>query len=142
MEGLNRVFVAGHLAADPEFRMVGSSPLLKLRLAVSEKFKDKEGKMVEKTEWINVSLWGNRAEGLSRLLSKGTFVFVEGSIRNSSYEKNGQKFYTSEVRASNLILGQKARENAAVNNSMPQDTTSNTSETSSFVDDGDFPPVG
>jgi single-strand DNA-binding protein len=49
-------------------------------------------------------VWGKRAEALSRILSKGSTIFVEGKLRTSSYEKNGEKRYSTEITADNIIL--------------------------------------
>jgi single-stranded DNA-binding protein len=54
-------------------------------------------------------MWGKRGEALARILAKGERVFVEGSLRTSSYEKDGEKRYRTEIVASNIIL------NGAVN---------------------------
>ena len=51
-----------------------------------------------------MTVWGKRGEALSKILSKGSSIFVEGSIRTSSYEKDGEKRYRTEVVANNIIL--------------------------------------
>jgi single-strand DNA-binding protein len=105
-DGINRVTLLGNLGADPELRMTsGGSAVLKLRLAVSESYLDKNKVRQEKTEWINVVLWGRRAEALGKLLAKGERVLVEGSMQTQSYEaKDGTKRYSTEVNAKNLVL--------------------------------------
>ena len=107
-EGLNKVMLLGNLGSDPELRMTqGGQAILKLRLATTEKFKNREEQWQERTEWHQVSLWGKRGEALSKILTKGDRLFVEGSIRTSSYEKDGEKRYRTEVVASNVILNGK-----------------------------------
>jgi single-strand DNA-binding protein len=105
-EGLNRVFLLGNLGADPELRMTNSGQaVLKMRLATSETYLDKNRVRQERTEWHNVVLWGKRAEALGKFLSKGTRLFVEGGLRTSSYDdKEGNKRYRTEIVASNIIL--------------------------------------
>lgn len=105
-EGLNKVFLLGNLGADPELRMTqGGSAVLKLRLATSETYLDKNRQKQERTEWHNVVIWGRRAEALSRILAKGSRLFVEGGIRTSSYDdRDGNKRYRTEVVASNVLL--------------------------------------
>jgi single-strand DNA-binding protein len=104
-EGLNKVLLLGNLGADPELRVTpGGQAVLKLRLATTETYLDKSGARQERTEWHTVTLWGKRAEALSRFLTKGERIFVEGSLRTSSYEKNGEKRYRTEINASNIIL--------------------------------------
>lgn len=105
-EGLNRVFLLGNLGADPELRMTNSGQaVLKMRLATSETYLDKNRVRQERTEWHNVVLWGKRAEALGKFLTKGTRLMVEGGLRTSSYDdREGNKRYRTEVVASNIIL--------------------------------------
>jgi single-strand DNA-binding protein len=105
-EGLNKVMLLGNLGADPELRMTGSgNAVLKLRLATSETYLDRNKQRQERTEWHRVTIWGRRAEALSRILSKGSRIFVEGGLRTSSYEdRDGNKRYTTEIVASNILL--------------------------------------
>ncbi len=104
-EGLNRVMLLGNLGADPELRVTpGGQSILKLRLATTESYLDKSNTRQERTEWHSITVWGKRGEALSKILSKGSSVFVEGSLRTSSYEKDGEKRYKTEVNANNIIL--------------------------------------
>lgn len=105
-EGLNKVMLFGNLGADPELRVTpGGQAVLKLRLATTESYLDRNNTRQERTEWHSITLWGKRGEALAKFLSKGDRIFVEGSLRTSSYEKNGEKRYRTEVVANNIILG-------------------------------------
>jgi len=105
-EGLNRVLLLGNLGADPELRMTNSGQaVLKMRLATSETYLDRNRQRQERTEWHSVVVWGKRAEALGKFLTKGTRLFVEGGLRTSSYEdRDGNKRYRTEIVASNVIL--------------------------------------
>jgi len=105
-EGLNKVMLLGNLGADPELRATsGGQSVLKLRLATSETYLDKDKNRQERTEWHSVTVWGKRAEALSKILTKGSRIFVEGGLRTDSYDdKEGVKRYRTEVTASNIIL--------------------------------------
>src|SRR5215468_1859520 len=104
-EGLNRVMLLGNLGADPELRMTnGGQAVLKMRLATSETYLDRNRVRQERTEWHRVVVWGKRAEALSKFLTKGSRLFVEGGLRTSSYEKEGIKRYTTEIVASEIIM--------------------------------------
>lgn len=105
-EGLNRVMLLGNLGAEPELKMTGGGQaVLKLRLATSESYLDRNRVRQERTEWHSIVVWGKRAEALGKFLTKGSRLFVEGSLRTSSYEdREGNKKYRTEIIASNIIL--------------------------------------
>jgi single-strand DNA-binding protein len=105
-EGLNKVMLIGNLGQDPELRVTpGGQSILKMRLATSETYLDKSNTRQERrTEWHSITMWGKRGEALAKFLKKGERIYVEGSLRTSSYEKDGEKRYRTEVIASNVIL--------------------------------------
>lgn len=104
-DGLNKIMLLGNLGADPELRISGGgTAVLKLRLATAESFLDAQKQRQERTEWHSVVLFGKRAEALAKILKKGSRLFVEGGNRTTSYDKDGEKRYRTEVVASNIIL--------------------------------------
>ncbi len=113
-EGLNRVMLLGNLGADPELRVTpGGQAVLKLRIATNESYLDRSNVRQERTEWHRVTVWGKRAEALGKILTKGDSLFIEGRIQTSSYEKNGEKRYSTEVVANNIILSGRGRGDGA-----------------------------
>ena len=97
-EGMNKVILLGNLGADPELRYTGSGmAVLNLRLATCESYMDRNMDLQERTEWHTVVFWGARGEGLAKVLAKGDCVYVDGTLRTSSYEKDGQKRFKTEV---------------------------------------------
>src|ERR1700734_3608894 len=125
-EGLNRVMLIGNLGADPELRVTpGGQAVLKLRLATNESYMDRNNVRQERTEWHRVTVWGRRAEALGKFLQKGDSLFIEGRLSTSSYEKNGEKRYSTEVIANNIVLpgrgkGEGAREGGGGGGARPQ----------------------
>lgn len=104
--GLNKVMLLGNLGADPELKVTqGGQAVLKLRLATTDSYLDRNNARQERTEWHSVTLWGKRGEALAKFLQKGERIFVEGRLQTSSYEKDGEKRYRTEVVATNIILG-------------------------------------
>jgi single-strand DNA-binding protein len=105
-DGLNRATLLGNLGEDPEFRMTQNNrPVLKFRIATTESYKTESGEWKPVTHWHRVVLWGKRAEGLSKYLSKGSKVYVEGRIETRSYDdKDGVKRSVTEISATNIIL--------------------------------------
>jgi single-strand DNA-binding protein len=105
-EGLNRAMLIGNLGAEPELRYTQNNrAVLKFRIATTESYMTDAGERKEVTHWHNIVLWGKRAEALSKILTKGTQVYIEGRIENRSYDdKDGVKRNITEITASNLIL--------------------------------------
>ena len=104
-EGLNRVMLLGNLGADPELRFTqGGQSVLNIRLATTESYLDANKQRQERTDWHSIVVWGKRGEALAKILTKGSTIFIEGSLRTTSYEKNGEKRYKTEVIAQNVIL--------------------------------------
>ena len=105
-EGLNRATLIGNLGAEPvlSYTQTNRAKLI-FRIATTETYVTDSGERRDNTQWHNIVLWGKRAEALSKFLTKGTQVYIEGRIENRSYDdKDGVKKYVSEISVSNLIL--------------------------------------
>lgn len=112
MLNLNKIVVAGHLGKDAEvvnFEKGGC--VIKFSVASSEKYTKKDGSVVENTTWFNVELF-RKTNTVAQYLTKGTPVYVEGKIKNETYDKqDGTKGYSTKVLASNIqLLGSKKGE--------------------------------
>ena len=102
MPDMNKVMLAGRLTRDPELRFVQSGQALcKLGLAVSRKYKDKQGNPKEETLFINVICWNKTAEYVAENFRKGRPVIIEGKLKSDEWEdKNtGQNRTSIEVQA-------------------------------------------
>lgn len=98
MSGVNKVILIGNVGNDPEVRQVGSTQVIQFSLATSESWKDKStGERKEKTEWHRCKAWGKQAEIIQQYVGKGSKLYVEGKLETSSYEKNGEKRYSTEI---------------------------------------------
>ena len=106
---VNKVILVGRLGGDPEVRYTASQqPICSFGLATSERYKDKEGNMQEKTEWHNISMFGRLAEVGNEYLKKGSQVFIEGKIQTNKSEKDGQtRYFTSIIANQMQMLGSK-----------------------------------
>jgi single-strand DNA-binding protein len=120
-EGFNRVMLLGNLGSDPELRFTqGGQAVLNLRLATTESYLDKDKVRRERTDWHNVVVWGKRGEALANIIGKGSSLFIEGSLRTSSYDdRDGNKRYKTEVIANNVILAGRGRGGAGAEDSGP-----------------------
>jgi single-strand DNA-binding protein len=103
---VNKVILVGNLGKDPELKHTsGGTAVATMTVATNERFKDKSGEWQDKTEWHNVVLWQRLAEIAAEYLKKGRSVYVEGRLQTRSWEdKQGQKRYTTEIVASDLVL--------------------------------------
>ena len=115
MAGVNKVILVGHLGADPEMRYTASgTAVCKFRIATTDKFKDRQGNVQERTDWHRVTAWGKLAEICGQYLAKGKQIYLEGRIEYGSYEKDGVKHYTTDIVAENMqMLGGPGQGNRA-----------------------------
>jgi single-strand DNA-binding protein len=105
-DGLNKVMLIGNLGQDPELRFTqGGQAVLNLRVATNESYLNRDNERQERTEWHSVIIWGKRGEGLNKVLSKGKQLYIEGRLQTRSWEdKQGQKRYTTEIVATEIVL--------------------------------------
>ena len=102
---VNKVILIGHLGKDAETRYTASGAAVSsFTLATNRRWKDQQsGEWKEEVDWHNIVLW--RSENLQNYLQKGKQVYIEGRLQTRSWEdKEGNKRYTTEVVAENLIL--------------------------------------
>lgn len=89
---INRAIVSGNLTRDPELRATpGGTQVLGFGVAVNDHRRNQQtGEWEDYPNFIDCTMFGNRAEALSRILRKGMKVAIEGSLRYSYWEdKNG-----------------------------------------------------
>jgi single-strand DNA-binding protein len=92
---MNKCHLIGNLTADPVVRFTQSGKAVaRFTLAIDEGYGENK-----RTDFPTIIVWGKTAETIGNNLHKGSKVAVNGKITTSSYEKNGQKVYTTEVTA-------------------------------------------
>ena len=96
---INRVIISGNLTRAPELRSTaGGMPVLGFGVAVNDRRKNQQtGEWEDYPNFIDCTMFGARAEALSRYLNKGTKVSIEGKLRWSQWEREGQKRSKIEV---------------------------------------------
>lgn len=106
MSSLNKAMIIGRLGADPEVRYTQSNTAVaNMNVATSERYKDRNGEQQENTEWHRVVAWSRLAEICQEYLKKGSLVYFEGPIQTREWEdKDGQKRYTTEIKALNMQM--------------------------------------
>ena len=104
MANLNKVFLMGNLARDPELRYIPSgTAVATFTLATNRVYTLASGEKREEACFVRVVAWARQAELCGEYLSKGSPVFVEGRLQSRSWETpDGQKRSTLEVVAQNV----------------------------------------
>ena len=98
---MNRVELIGRINRDPELRYTSSNiATTRFTLAVNRPFQGQNGE--QGTDFINIVVWRKQAENVKKFVSKGSLVAVEGRIQTGSYEKDGQRIYTTDVVADSV----------------------------------------
>ena len=97
---INRVEISGNLGHSPELRATASgTPVCSFSVCVNDRRKNQQtGEWEDVPNFVDCVVFGARAEPLSRFLSKGAKVAIEGKLRYSSWEsKDGGKRSKLEV---------------------------------------------
>jgi single-strand DNA-binding protein len=98
---VNKVILIGNLGADPEVRRLGGGePVVNLRIATSESWKDKQsGERKDKTEWHSVVIFNeNIARVAEQYLKKGAKIYLEGQLQTRKWQdKTGADRYSTEI---------------------------------------------
>ena len=96
---INRAIISGNLTRDPELRVTASGmPVLGFGVAVNDRRKNnKTGEWEDYPNFIDCTMFGARAESVSKFLSKGSKVAIEGKLRWSQWERDGEKRSKLEV---------------------------------------------
>ena len=105
MASLNKWIGLGNVGRDPDLRMTGSIQVANFGLAVTDKYKNKDGVYQEKTEWVNISAFGKLAEIVDKYVTKGAMVYVEGKLKIDKYtDKNGNEKISPKIVAENIVI--------------------------------------
>ena len=96
---INRVVISGNLTRDPEMRATTSGmQVLSFGVAVNDRRRNPQtGEWEDYPNFVDCTMFGTRAEAVSRYLSKGSKVAIEGKLRYSSWERDGQRRSKLEV---------------------------------------------
>ena len=88
---INKAVITGNLGGDPELRATATGrSVLTFNVAVNERVPDGNDGWTDRANWIKVTVWGNRAESLAKILAKGSKVAVSGRLRQEKWEHNGE----------------------------------------------------
>lgn len=133
---MNVTFLKGNLARDPELRVVSTggkqTAVVNFTIASSREYQKNNGEKDKITSFVNCEAWDSGAEVIAESFKKGDLVFVEGSLRNDSWEKDGVKHSSLKVRVNNFgkiaRVGRQSKVAAAVS---ADDSSTDAEETGS-----------
>ena len=103
---VNKCLFIGNLTADPEIRtMSNGEQVANFTIALNERYKAKDGNVVENVEYVRIVLYRRLAEIAGQYLHKGSQVYVEGRLKTRKWQdSNGQDRYTTEIQGDNLQM--------------------------------------
>lgn len=126
---MNNVSLIGNLTRDPEIRWSNDLAIARFSIAINKIGKDKGA------DFPNIVVFGKQAENCERFLTKGRKVAVQGHIQTGSYEKDGQKIYTTDIVADRIEFLTPHNQEA----STPQSYDSDVTKGFEAIDDEDIP---
>lgn len=108
---INRVSISGNLTRDPELRQTKSgTPSLSFCVAVNDRRRNPQsGEWEDYPNFIDCVMFGARAEAVSKYLNKGMKVAIEGKLRYSTWERDGQRRSKIEVVAEEVEFMSRAQ---------------------------------
>ena len=103
---VNKCLFIGNLTADPEIRtMPNGEQVANFTIALNERYKAKDGNVVENVEYVRIVLYRRLAEIAGQYLHKGSQVYIEGRLKTRKWQdNNGQDRYTTEIQGDNLQM--------------------------------------
>ena len=100
MGSMNRVYLLGNLVRDPDLKRTPAGTAVgQFRIAVTDKYKTRDGTITDKVAYVDIVVWDQQAEKACEYLQKGSPVLVEGRLQFDEWEVKGQTHNTLRVRA-------------------------------------------
>lgn len=122
-KGINKVILIGHIGQPPVLRHTQQgTPVVNFTLATNEVWKS-DGETRDRTTWHNIVMWGNVTDVVMKYTDKGSQVYLEGKLRNKTWEKDGVTHRTMETHADQLIILKGKRDDAPVGEEFDGDVT-------------------
>jgi single-strand DNA-binding protein len=104
MADINHVVLVGRLTRNAELKYTNNGAAVsKFGLAINQRRK-KDDQWIEEAHFFDIALWGKTAESLNQYLLKGKQVGIEGQLRQSRWEQDGQARSKVEIFATNVML--------------------------------------
>lgn len=119
---INRVMITGNLTRSPELRTTqGGTAVLTFGVAVNDRRKNPQtGEWEDYPNFVDCAIFGKRAETVGKFIDKGSKVAIEGSLRYSSWERDGQKRSKLEVIVDEIEFMSRQGDSKAQNQAQSQ----------------------
>lgn len=102
---VNKVILVGNVGSEPEIRATSSGTrVAKVSLATNQSWTDKQGQTQERTQWHRLTFWGRLVDIVEQWVHKGDRLYVEGEIRYSQTEDQGQTRYWTDIHVRELVM--------------------------------------
>lgn len=110
MASVCKVHLVGNIGKDPEVRYsAAGKPITNASLATTSKRKNKEGEMIETTEWHKLTFFDKLAEIVGEYVKKGSLIYVEGTIKYEKFiNKNGVEVNTTQIICNEMTILKRA----------------------------------
>lgn len=104
---MNTVILGGNLVEDPELRYTGSgTAVANATVATNERYKNREGELVEDVVYHNLVVWENQAEVLAEYADKGQYIVLRGTIQTNEWtDDDGNNRRDQEVKVLEFDFG-------------------------------------
>lgn len=130
---MNNLTLIGRVGADAVVSTVGTSKVINFNVCHSEKYKDKNGVLVEKNIWFSCSKFGDNTN-VAQYIRKGDLIYASGNVEIRSYEKDNKTYSTLQVRVNEIqLLGSSQNKPQQSAPELPSEAPSN-----NFLDDSPF----
>lgn len=127
---MNKVELTGRLVADPEVRTGSQSAVARFRIAVNRRFK-REGE--PDADFISCVAFGKSAEFIEKYFRKGMKIEIVGRIQTGSYEKDGQRIYTTDVVVEEQDFGESKSNSSEASSEASSQSNNNSSPMDGFM---------
>lgn len=108
---VNKAFILGRVGKDPQVSHISDTKKVSFSMATTDRgYTKQDGTVVpDRTEWHNIVAWRGLAEICEKYVHKGDMLYIEGKLTTRSWDKDGQKHYTTEITAEVVELFPKSQ---------------------------------
>jgi len=141
---MNTILLGGNLTDEPELRYTdGKTAVANATLATNERYKNREGELVEEATFHDLVIWGDQAEVLAEYADKGQYLVVRGTVKENEWEdRDGNTRRDKEVKVLEFDFGPRqpqSGDNSSSQSREQQPAGESSGEEDTFEPDDDLP---